>query len=255
MLTINGLTAGYGGQPVIRDISFSVGAGEILGLIGPNGAGKSTLIKAISGVLAPFQGDVTLAGESISHWGVTERARGVAVVPQGGYLPKAFTVSQTVLLGRTPYLGWLGRPREADQQAVQTVLAQTDLVGLAGRPVGELSGGEQQRVLLARALAQAAPVLLLDEPTTYLDLRHQTDILRIVKILAKERGLAVLMAVHDLNLAGRYADRVALLAGGEVRALGVPGEVLTAENLAAVYGMEVQVMVHPLNGAPMVLPN
>jgi iron complex transport system ATP-binding protein len=253
MLALQDLTAGYHRRPVLHDVTLTVEPGTVLAVIGPNGAGKSTLIKTISGVLTPLRGSVTLGGESVSGMAEAERARRAAVVPQGGYLPRSFTVAQTVLLGRTPYLGWLGRPRAADQAAVQAALRRTDLAGMADRLVGELSGGEQQRVLLARALAQDAPVLLLDEPTTFLDLGHQTAILQLVRRLAAERGLAVLVVMHDLNLAAAFADRLALLAGGVVQAAGAPGEVLTPGRIAAAFGVAVEV-ARAGDGAPVILP-
>ena len=253
MMEINRLTVAYGDHLALTELSLNVAPGEILAVIGPNGAGKSTLIKAVSGILAPAAGEIRLAGKAVTHLNGPTRARQAAVVPQGGYLPKAFTVAQTVMLGRTPYLGWLGRPQAADREAVRAALEETGLRDMQDRVIGELSGGEQQRVLLARALAQAAPALLLDEPTTHLDLRHQAGILKLVRGLAREKQLAVLMVVHDLNHAGLFADRVALLVGGKLRSLGAPHDVLTAEILGEVYGLEVRVSAHPVSGRPVVL--
>ncbi len=253
MLEINELTVAYGDKIALLDLTLQVGPGEILAVIGPNGAGKSTLIKAVSGILPATRGEIRLAGEVVDHHNGPLRARKTAVVPQGGYLPRAFTVRQTVMLGRTPYLGWLGRPQAADFRAVDQALEETRLADLQSRIVGELSGGEQQRVLLARALAQDTPVLLLDEPTTHLDLRHQAGILRLVQRLTREKDLAVLMVLHDLNHAGAFADRLALLVDGRLESEGRPWEVLTASNLAAVYGLTVHVAPHPMNGNPVVL--
>ncbi len=251
MLEIDSLVAGYGGVPALKGVSLSVEAGEILAVLGPNGAGKTTLIKTISGVLEPISGTVRLPGGAVPD--ARARARRVAVVPQGGYLPRAFTVRQTVLLGRTPHLGWLGRPDPADHAAVEAALAETELDGLQDRIVGELSGGEQQRVLLARALAQDAPLLLLDEPTAHLDLRHQSGILRLVRRLAREKGLAVLVVMHDLNQAARFADRVALLVDGEFVAAGLPSHVLTEAQLSRVYGVRVRVVPAPGEENPVIL--
>jgi iron complex transport system ATP-binding protein len=184
-----------------------------------------------------------------------QRARLMAVVPQARELPGAFTVYQTVLLGRTPYLGWLGNAGQSDHAAVRRALEQTQATELAERHVGELSGGEQQRVLLARSLAQDAPVMLLDEPTTHLDLQHQSNLLNLVRTLAQEKDLTVLMVLHDLNLASLYADQVALMVAGRVHAFGLPGEVLTSENLTAVYRVPVSVIPHPEYGKPLILPD
>jgi iron complex transport system ATP-binding protein len=184
-----------------------------------------------------------------------QRARWLAVVPQARSLPAAFTVYDTVLLGRTPYLGWLGQASAADHTKTRLAIERTQTGELAQRRVGELSGGEQQRVLLARALAQETPVLLLDEPTTHLDLRHQSSLLNLVRELAAQQDLAVLMVLHDLNLASIYADRVALLVNGRLEALGSPHSVLTERNLAEVYRVPVHVIPHPEYGNPLILPD
>jgi iron complex transport system ATP-binding protein len=176
-------------------------------------------------------------------------------VPQARELPGAFSVYQTVLLGRTPYLSWLGKAGTRDHAVVSLSLERTDLVDMAERRIGELSGGEQQRVLLARALAQDTPIILLDEPTTHLDLQHQSNLLNLVRLLAREKSLCVLMVLHDLNLAGLYADRVALLANGSIYAIGKPEDVLTAQNLSTVYHVAVDVIPHPEYGTPLVLPD
>ena len=179
----------------------------------------------------------------------------VAVVPQAARLPECFTAAETVLMGRTPHLGWLGRESDGDRAIAQAALERVGAAHLAGRRIGELSGGEQQRVLIARALAQSAPVLLMDEPTAHLDLRYQSGVLALARDLARRDGLAVLIALHDLNLAARFADSVALLSDGELRALGTPAQVLTPGPLAAAYGLPVSVIPHPMDGRPLVLPH
>jgi len=253
MLEIRDLTVYYGRRAALKDVSLRVRTGEIVAVIGPNGAGKSTLIKAISGVVPMRSGQVRLDEQPLDRMEGSARARQIAVVPQGGFLPPAFLVEQTVLLGRTPYLGWLGRARAEDQAAAETALADTGLTGLRTRTVSELSGGEHQRVLLARALAAQAPVLLLDEPTTHLDLAHQATIFNLVTALAAEKRLAVLMVMHDLNHAAAFADRIVLIAEGVVWADGSPEEVLTQENLSGVYGIPVQIVPHPRRRIPLVL--
>ena len=245
----------YGKKPALAGVSLEVRPGEILAVIGPNGAGKSTLIRAISGVTPLQSGNILVGGADLSRLSTTQRARLLAVVPQARSLPAAFTVYETVLLGRTPYLGWLGSSSASDRQRVRAALELAQAQELADRRVGELSGGEQQRVLLARALAQDTPVLLLDEPTTHLDLHHQTHMLNLVRQLASRQKLAVLMVLHDLNLASLYADRVALLVNGQIQASGLPQEVLTAENLSAIYGIPVSVVAHPEYGTPLILPD
>jgi iron complex transport system ATP-binding protein len=255
MLEIENLQVAYNRRTVLEDITISVRPGEIVGLIGPNGAGKTTLIRAISGVLPVKQGAVRIFGHELHRLSERERARYLSVVPQARNLPPSFTVYESALIGRTPYLGWLGQTARADHDLTRHALEQTQLKELSERRVGELSGGEQQRVLLARALAQETPVLLLDEPTTHLDLRHQSSLLNLVRSLANERQLAILMALHDLNLAGLYTDRVALLVDGRLAALGSPLEVLTEKNLAAVYRVPIHVMTHPEYGSPLILPD
>jgi len=215
--------------------------------------GKSTLIKAASGALPPLSGEVRINGQDLRSLRPAARARLVSVVPQATDLPGSFLALDVVLMGRTPYLRWLENEGALDRQAARLAMERTELVELAERPVGELSGGEQQRVLIARALAQQAPVMLLDEPTAHLDLRHQDQVLRLVRELARERSLAVLLALHDLNLVARFADRVALLSNGGVGALGKPEQVLTPDQLAEVYGMRIHVMPHPIFGTPLVL--
>lgn len=255
MLKIKSLSVAYGETLALDNITLGVQPGEILVVIGPNGAGKSTLIRSISGVLPIREGVIQIDIKNLAQLSSIQRARYLSVVPQARDMPAAFTVYQTVLLGRTPHLNWLGQASLLDHARVRLALERTHTSALAERRVGELSGGEQQRVLLARALAQDTPVLLLDEPTTHLDLKHQTHLLNLIRELVSEQKLAVLMVLHDLNLAGLYADRVALLIEGHLDALGPPEKVLTEENLSLVYGMPVQVIPHPYYGSPLVLPD
>jgi iron complex transport system ATP-binding protein len=255
MLDIQSLTVGYPNHDVLKDVSITIKEGEILAVVGPNGVGKSTLIRAVSGTNIIHSGQVCVDGQDVTRLSVQQRARFMAVVPQARELPATFSVYQTVLLGRTPYLSWLGKAGMRDHAVVNLSLERTDLAGMAERRIGELSGGEQQRVLLARALAQDTPILLLDEPTTHLDLQHQSRLLNLVRSLANERQLCVLMALHDLNLAGLYADQVALLVDGQLQACGTPHEVLTEKTLAEVYRIPVHVMTHPEYGSPLILPD
>lgn len=248
------LTAAYGAVTVLRDVSLALQPGSILALIGPNGAGKSSLIRALSGVLPLKSGTVRVNGRDLAKMAPAQRARQMAVVPQARSLPPAFTAWETVLLGRTPHLNWLGQVSEQDEEVVREAMRRTHTTQLASRRVGELSGGEQQRLLLARALAQAAPVLLLDEPTTHLDLKYQFTLLDQVRSLARSDGMTVVLAIHDLNLVLRYADAVALLVAGDLRAAGAPLEVFRSGLLSEAYGVPLQLVPVKDGAQHIVLP-
>jgi len=265
MLRIENLFVSYGSRRVLYDVSLEVNSGEVTALIGPNGAGKSTLVRAVSGVIPVDSGKINSSDDfsrSIDLLSLPpmQRARYLAVVPQAVSLPPAFTVWETVLMGRTPYLNFLGQTSARDEEIVRLALQKVDALDLVERRVGELSGGEQQRVLLARALAQSTPILLLDEPTSNLDLHYQINFMELVRGLARNDpltgagGLAVLIALHDLNLAARYADRVALLVQGEIKAAGTPRQVLTPDLISAAYHLPVAVVPHPFADALLVLP-
>ena len=255
MLSIRSLNVNYGSRRILHDVSFNIGKGEIVGLIGPNGSGKTTLIRAISGVLPIASGQVQVGEKDLTDISFQQRARLLAVVPQARDLPEMCTVWQTVLLGRTPYLNWLGKLMPEDRQRVIWALERTSTLPLKDRLVGELSGGEQQRVMLARALAQETPILLLDEPTSHLDINHQAHLLDLVVELTQENNLAVLMALHDLNLAALYSHRIILLVEGRIQAFGVPREVLTPTLLSSAYQLPLNVITHPDYGTPLVLPD
>jgi len=254
MIEIKKLNVNYGSRRALRNITLDVKAGEMLALLGPNGSGKSSLIRALSGVTRASFERLCISGCDLTRFSPAERARLVAVVPQTASLPPAFTVWETVLLGRTPYLNFLGQISTSDEEIARCALAKVDALDFAERRIGELSGGEQQRVLLARALAQSTPVLLLDEPTTHLDLQHQVSLMELVHQLAREENLAVLVALHDLNLAARYADKVALIVDGEIKACGTVEQVLRAEMISSVYQLPVQVLPHPFLDTLLVLP-
>jgi iron complex transport system ATP-binding protein len=253
MLKIQNLSVSYGSRQILHNVSLDVGSGEILALIGPNGAGKSTLIRAASGVI-PYTGHVRTNGDDFASLNPMQRAKYIATVPQAVALPPAFTVWETVILGRTPYLGFLGQVSENDEEIAQQSLQRVSALQFMDRRVGELSGGEQQRVLLARALCQSTPILLLDEPTAHLDLQYQVSLLELVTELAHKDNLAVLIALHDLNLAAHYADRIALMVAGSIKAMGKPKEVLQPELIAEAYCLPVQVVPHPFLDVPLVLP-
>ena len=253
MLKIQNLSASYHGHQVLYDVSLEVRSGEVLALIGPNGAGKSTIIRAASGVI-PSTGSIHTNSDDFHSLDPMRRAKYIAVVPQAISLPPAFTVWETVLMGRTPYLGFLGNASSHDEDLVRDALSRVNALGLSDRRVSELSGGEAQRVLLARALCQSTPILLLDEPTAHLDLQYQVSLLELIRELAHKEKLAVLIALHDLNLAARYADRVALLVGGRLNSIGTPRDVLTPETISNAYCLPVQVVEHPFADSPLVLP-
>lgn len=244
----------YGDASVLRAVDLAVGAGEIVGIIGPNGSGKTTLVRVLSGVATPSAGAVRIAGTPLRALRRRDVARRLAVVPQDPVLEFPFTALEVVLMGRAPHLGPLGFPRARDLAVARAAMARLDVAGLEDRPLDRVSGGERQRVLLARALAQEPQVLLLDEPTTHLDLRHQAGMHDAVGELARARGVAVVSVLHDLNLAALYCDRLVALAGGRVAAAGTPAQVLTADVLRAVFETEVYVGVNPVTRGPFVLP-
>jgi ABC-type cobalamin/Fe3+-siderophores transport system ATPase subunit len=231
-------------------------------LIGPNGSGKTTLIRAASGILPLANGAVLIDGKSISMMGEQERARMLSVVPQGRSFPPAFSVREVVALGRTPYLNWLGHYSKIDDEIVNGALMQTDLESLADRSISELSGGEQQRALLARALAQQTRVLLLDEPTSHLDLQFQVNLMERIHHLAHpdstdkdvNHGRAILVAAHDLNLLNLFADHVVLLVKGKIIASGTPNEILNEEILSDAYHIPLHLIRDRETGKTAILP-
>jgi iron complex transport system ATP-binding protein len=251
MIALAGVGVELTRERVLNRISLAVERGGWTILIGPNGAGKTTLLRAVAGLVA-HEGMIAVDGRDPRTMSVRKRARTIALVPQNPLLPLGMTAAEYVYLGRTAHLGMLGRAGAGDERAVDEALGRLDLRARAGRRLGELSGGERQRAVLARALAQSAPVLLLDEPTTALDVGRQQDALELVAELRAERGLTVLGAMHDLTLAGQYADRLALLDAGRVVGQGPPAEVLTEELIERHYRARVQVA--DLDGAPVVMP-
>jgi iron complex transport system ATP-binding protein len=241
MLRLKSVAAGYRGDPVVWDVSVDVPAGGWLAILGPNGAGKSTLLKAVAGLVGS-SGAIEVGGRATHQLSARERARLIGYSPQTPTMPGGMSVTDYVLLGRTPHLGTLARESRADLQVVAGVLARLDLGELAGRALTTLSGGERQRAVLARVLAQQAGLLLLDEPTTGLDIGHAQALLKLVDRLRTEDGTTVVSTLHDLTFAAQYADRLLLLADGGVVASGKPAEVLTPELLAEHYDADVEVL-------------
>jgi iron complex transport system ATP-binding protein len=250
VVQVSNVTFAYGAQAVLRDVSFSVAAGELVALCGPNGAGKSTLLRLLLGLHAPSAGAVTLAGTPVAALSRRQIARHAALLPQDAPADVPLSVREAVALGRLPHLGRLRAETSADAEAVARALAATDTTGLAERPIAELSGGERHRVHLARALAQEAPLLLLDEPIAGLDVAHQLAAMDLLRAPA-DGGRAVVVALHDLALAARRCDRMLLLAGGALCADARPADVLTRETLARVFGVHADVRLDA-GGRPVV---
>jgi iron complex transport system ATP-binding protein len=240
-LSLERVTVQLGGRNVVDGVSFAVEPGEWVTLIGPNGAGKTSLLRAVSGLVA-FTGEIRLGGVATRDLRRREVAQRVSVVPQSPFLPAGMTVQEYVLLGRTPYVSYLGREGRRDQAAAAAAIARLDLGDLARRELGTLSGGERQRAVLARALAQEAPLLLLDEPTSALDAGRQQEVLELIDALRLDAGLTVVSTMHDLTLAGLYAPRLLLISGGRIVAEGAAEEVLTAALIAEHYGAAVRVL-------------
>ncbi len=247
LLKAQNLHVNYPSRAALQGIQFSLAPGEWISLIGPNGSGKSTLLKSLSGLLPFQQGIVWLDGNAIHSLPPKQVAQQLAMLPQHQELPNGLTVEQLVSLGRSPYqTWWQWTLTSADREKVTLCLDQTQLDGLRDRPLETLSGGERQRAFLALALAQDPQVLLLDEPTTFLDLRYQIEILDVLKYLNQAQGLALVTVLHDVNLAARYSDRLALLYEGQLQIIGHPEQVLTSHHLVDVFGIEVVVVSTPV---------
>ncbi|MFD0687197.1 ABC transporter ATP-binding protein [Actinomadura fibrosa] len=248
-VVVRGLDVALGGRPVLKGVSLDVPAGSWTAVIGPNGAGKSTLLRAVLGLVSG-DGEVTVAGADLGALRPRQRARLVAYAPQSPNLPVGMTVFDYTLLGRSPYIPHLGRESTRDRAVAAEVLERLDLTELAGRTLDHLSGGEQQRVVLARALAQQTPVLLLDEPTTALDMGHQQQVMELIDQLRLSDDLTVVTTIHDLTLAGQYADDLVLLSDGRVAAAGSPEEVLTQATVEEHFDARVRVFPGP-GGRPV----
>jgi iron complex transport system ATP-binding protein len=254
LLAADGVCFRYGARTVLDGVDLAIGPGEIVGLIGPNGAGKSTLVRLLAGIIRPMAGVVRLEGRPLAAWTRAERARRLALVPQDPHVEFPYTVLEVVLMGRSPHLPTLALPGRRDLDVARAALARLEVADLEARRMDELSGGERQRVFLARALAQEPAVLLLDEPTTHLDLRHQTQLHDVARARCRQAGVGVLSVLHDLNLAAAYCDRLALLAAGRMVREGRPADVLEPAVLERTFGTRVWVGRHATTHAPVVLP-
>ncbi len=253
-LTARDLTLGYGEHVVVEHLDLDVVDRGVTAVIGPNGCGKSTLLRALGRLLRPAAGRVLLDGRSIARTPTREVARVLGLLPQTPVAPAGLTVADLVARGRHPHQSWLRQWSREDEAVVAEALTWTDMADLGDRPVDELSGGQRQRAWISMALAQETDLVLLDEPTTYLDLSHQIDVLELVARLHTERGRTVVVVLHDLNLAARYAQRLVAMRDGALVASGTPHEVLTEQLLADVFDLEARVVPDPVAGTPMVVP-
>ncbi|GGF62343.1 iron-dicitrate ABC transporter ATP-binding protein [Paracoccus acridae] len=253
-LSVHGLVAGYGDRTILHGLDLDVLPGRITAIVGANACGKSTLLRSMSRLLTPRAGQVLLDGKAIHKMPPRRVAQVMGLLPQSPTAPEGITVADLVSRGRHPHHGILSRWSPADDAAVAAALEATRTVELAERAVDELSGGQRQRVWIAMALAQQTDLLLLDEPTTFLDISHQVEVLDLLTDLNHRRGTTVVMVLHDLNLAARYADHLVAMVGGRLHAQGTPEAVLTAENVRAVFGLDSRIIPDPTSGRPMMLP-
>lgn len=253
-LVVQDLCFSYDAKDILKNLSFEVRPGEILAILGPNASGKTTLIKNLAGLLNPRQGSIRIGERQLSSWPRKELARQIAFVPQEEEVFLSFSVEQVVLMGRAPYLGAWGFESEADRKITKDAMAAADVLALRERRFHDLSGGERQRVILARALAQEASLLLLDEPTSHLDIHYQIQILELGGRLNRQRGMTIVLSIHDMNLASLYAHRLLILKEGSLFAIDEPKRVLTRETIQAVFGAGTTIGYHEDSGLPYTLP-
>jgi iron complex transport system ATP-binding protein len=254
ILKVENLTLGYPQRRVIDNLTLDLPAGRMTSILGPNGCGKSTLLRACARLLPPTSGRVTLNGNDIRDENTRMLARRIAILPQSPLAPQGISVGELVRRGRAPWRGFLAPWTPADEAACANALQAVAMTGNAERALDELSGGQRQRAWIALALAQATPILLLDEPTTWLDLPHQIEVLSLLRRRNLEAGTTVVAVLHDLNLAARFSDHLILLGMHGLVAQGAPADVLTAEHLLAAFGLHAQIMADPVTGTPMVIP-
>ena len=253
-LRAESVTVGYGAEPVLRDLTFDVPTGRITSIVGPNGCGKSTLLRTLARLLSPSDGRVSLDGEPIGRRSTRDVARRLALLPQSPTAPEGLLVSDLVLRGRHPHQRWFRQWSQKDETIIAEAMAWTDIADLKDRPLDELSGGQRQRAWLAMTLAQDTELLLLDEPTTFLDLAHQVEVLDLVVRLNRERDRTVVMVLHDLNLAARYSDTIVVMHDGAIVGEGEPGAIITQDLLTSVFDLEAEVLSDPRTGLPIVVP-
>jgi iron complex transport system ATP-binding protein len=253
-LAARGITLAYGDREVVRELDLTVPAGEITAIVGANGCGKSTVLRALARLLKPKAGAVLLDGDEIHRLPSRDVARRLGLLPQSPTAPEGIVVADLVGRGRHPHQRFLARWSAADYTAVADALDATGIADLADRAVDELSGGQRQRVWIAMALAQETDILLLDEPTTFLDVTHQIEVLDLLTDLNRARGTTIVMVLHDLNMAARYADQLVAVRGGSIHAAGRPADVITPPIVREVFALECEVIPDPVSGTPLVLP-
>jgi iron complex transport system ATP-binding protein len=253
-LSARGITVGYGGEPVVHDLTVEIPDGQVTTIVGPNGCGKSTLLRTLARLLPPSSGQVVLDGAPITSMGTRDIATRLSLLPQSPIAPEGLLVRDLVGRGRHPHQRWFAQWSRQDEEVVEAALAMTDTSDLRDRPLDQLSGGQRQRAWIAMTLAQDTDLMLLDEPTTYLDLAHQVEVLELVCRLNRERARTVAMVLHDLNLAARYSDLVVVMHEGRIVTQGSPTEVFTTEMLSDVFGLEAEILPDPRTGLPIVVP-
>jgi iron complex transport system ATP-binding protein len=253
-LSSRNVSVGYGGAPVVHDLSVEIPDGQVTTIVGPNGCGKSTLLRTLARLLAPTSGEVVLDDAPITSMSTRDIATRLALLPQSPVAPEGLLVRDLVGRGRHPHQRWFSQWSKKDEEVVDAAMAMTDTTELRDRPLDQLSGGQRQRAWIAMTLAQDTDLMLLDEPTTYLDLAHQVEVLELVCRLNRERSRTVAMVLHDLNLAARYSDLVVVMHGGRIVTQGPPVEVFTARMLSDVFGLEAEILSDPRTGLPIVVP-
>ncbi|BBH68259.1 ABC transporter [Actinoplanes sp. OR16] len=253
-LNAQGLSLGYDDRTVVSDLSVDILDGRVTAIVGANACGKSTLLRGLARLLKPRSGEVILDGQAVSAMSTVDVAKVLGLLPQSPVAPDGVTVADLVSRGRYPHQGWFRRWTDADHEAVATALEATGTADLADRPLRELSGGQRQRVWVAMALAQDTDLLLLDEPTTFLDINHQVELLRLLRQLNRESGKTIVAVLHDLNLASRFCDHIIAMADGSIAAEGPPAEVITAELVQKVFGLACVIVEDPVAGTPIVVP-
>ncbi|GIF98971.1 ABC transporter ATP-binding protein [Catellatospora citrea] len=253
-LRAEGLTLGYDAEPIVRDLDVTVLDGKVTAIVGANACGKSTLLRGLARLLRPRAGNVLLDGEAMADLSTLDVAKVLGLLPQAPLAPDGITVADLVSRGRYPHQGWFRTWNDRDHDAVARALDATDTADLVNRPLRQLSGGQRQRVWIAMALAQDTDLLLLDEPTTFLDINHQVELLRLLRTLNAQGGKTIVAVLHDINLASRFCDHIIAMADGAIVAEGAPRDVITAELMAKVFGLACVIVADPVAGTPIIVP-
>ena len=255
VINLQNVSFKYGNVNIIREITAHFNPGELVSLVGPNGAGKTTLLKLISGTLKPSSGKIYIYDQLSHNLTNKKRAIWISMVPQNPKLPDEISIPDFVMLGRNPHLGLLQWESKEDFNIARKSMSLTEIDYLSGRKLGEISGGEKQRAMLALAITQQSPIMLLDEPTSNLDISHQRKVMKIIRRIHEEKSGfgATVLAIHDLNIAAQFSDRILLFSNGAIAADGTPKEVLTKNNIESIYGLEVTIITHPEHGTPVII--